>query len=506
MSLGVKMLSGALWTWVSRVGFYAISIISTTILARILPSSAYGLMGMVVVFTGFLSLFRDLGGGMAVVRQKDPTQEFLSSVFWGNIGMAIATAGVLIAIAPAVAAFYKEPQVVDIMMVLAIPFVISGISIVHNAMLRRQMAFRTLAMIELASSAVSTATAIQMAMSGAGVWSLVGASVALALTTTVLQMACSRWRPSFYFRWAELSPVFSFSINLFGFNTVNYGLRNSDKFLIGRYLGAVALGHYQFAYTLMLFPLQNITWALGNVLFSAFATIQDDNARFRSGYLRATRLIALITFPVMLGMMATAGPLIRTILGERWLAVIPIVVILAPVGLVQSVTSTVGQIYMAKGRTDLQFRWAIISGVVILPAMWIGLRWGAPGVAATYTIATLLLSYPLLTMALPLIDLKIGTFLASLWPCLWSSIVMAVVVTLVRMSLERTGLVVGIVFLISVLTGIIVYAGVLLVTKAEVLADVMELLSKAGYGKFLPAALKGRRKDSAKPSMKVNVR
>lgn len=503
MSLGVKMLSGALWTWVSRVGFYAISIISTTVLARILPSSAYGLMGMVVVFTGFLSLFRDLGGGMAVVRQKDPTQEFLSSVFWGNIVMAIATAGVLIAIAPAVARFYKEPQVVSIMMVLAIPFVISGVSIVHNALLRRQMAFRTLAMIELVSSAVSTATAIGMAMSGAGVWSLVGASVALALTGTALQMACSRWRPRFYFRWAELSPIFSFSLNLFGFNTVNYGLRNVDKFLIGRFLGASALGQYQFAYTLMLFPLQNITWALGNVLFSAFATIQDDNARFRSGYLKATRLIALITFPVMLGMMATAGPLVRTVLGERWLPVIPIVIILAPVGLVQSVTSTVGQIYMAKGRTDLQFRWAIISGVVILPAMAVGLRWGTSGVAAMYTIATLLLSYPLLTLALPLIDLKISTFVASLWPCLWPSMVMAAVVALVRMSLEQTGLLVGIVFLISVLTGIVVYVGVLLFARTTALFDVLELLSKAGYSRFLPAALKARLKGSAVESMKV---
>ncbi len=151
-----------------------------------------------------------------------------------------------------------------------------------------------------------------------------------------------------------------FSLNLSGFGIVNYASRNADNLIIGRVLGSIQLGYYQMAYNLMLAPIQNISSVISQVAYPAFSRIQDDNERFRSAYVRSCALIALVTFPVMAGLAVIADPLVRVILGSKWIGAIRIFEILAPVGLLQSVQTTVGQIYTAKARTDWMFRWGLV--------------------------------------------------------------------------------------------------------------------------------------------------
>jgi PST family polysaccharide transporter len=294
---------------------------------------------------------------------------------------------------------------------------VTSCGVVHYALLSRDMEFKKIAIADLASALVGYGVSIPAALAGYGVWSLVLGNLATTVTATALYWILCDWRPSHEFDTKEVHSIIGFSLNLSGFSLVNYCCRNADNLIVGRLLGTVELGYYQMAYSLMLYPLQNISSVIGQVLSPAFSKIQSSDSRFRSAYTRASMLIALITFPAMAGMAVVAGPLVITVLGNKWLAVIPLFRILALVGLFQSIQSSTGQIYIAKGRTDRMFWWGIYTGAVFVPAFLIGARWGSVGVAVAYCLAYfVLVAYPCFAIAFDLIGLRVVDYMHALVP------------------------------------------------------------------------------------------
>jgi PST family polysaccharide transporter len=430
VSLKQLAVSGTKWSAVSQLGRQGIQFVTLVILARLLAPEDFGLVGMTTVVIGFLALFKDLGTSAAVIQRQDVTEELLSSVFWLNVFFGAVVMLLLYAVSPWVAAFYREPRVVPILKVLSATFFISGLSILHQALLQRDMAFNRIAKIEVSATVFGAIVGIGAAFAGWGVWSLVFQSLAIVLVTTVLLWIFSSWRPRLVFRLNNLRSIAHYSFNLLGFNFFNYLARNADYLLIGRFLGAEALGYYTLAYRIMLYPLQNISSVLGRVMFPAFSRLQKQLARFRTAYLRVAASIASVTFPLMLGLLALVAPFVLAILGEQWEPVIILLIILAPVGLTQSIGTTVGTIYQATGRTDWMFWWGATAGILRVIAFVIGLRWGIVGVATAYAIITFALLYPNYAIPFRLIQLRVPKFALSLWRPFISSLLMATIVYL----------------------------------------------------------------------------
>jgi O-antigen/teichoic acid export membrane protein len=373
--------------------------------------------------------------------------------------------------------FYREAQVIPILRVLSFSFVVSGLSIAQQALLTRQMAFDKLARIELMSVVIGGGVGIGMASSGMGVWSLVGQTLCQSVVTTILLWIASPWRPQLKLDLMEVRSVASYSLNLSGFNVFNYFVRNADNLLIGRYLGASPLGYYSLAYRLMLYPLQNVSGVLGRVLFPAFVQMQDDHERFRRAYLRVCASISAISFPMMLGLLSVATPLVVAVLGPRWMPVAALLIILAPVGMAQSIGTTVGHIYKAKGRTDWMFWWGLFTGVLTVLFFVVGLRWGVVGVAAAYAIRSYLLIYLNYAIPFKLIGLAVRDLAVALWPTLRASLAMFGTVVALRIFLAWMGiaqpwLVLG----VSILTGVLIYSGLMLWSRPPVLRDMLQLL------------------------------
>lgn len=477
MNIAQKTISGAKWSAISRFGQQGLSFVVTAILARLLSPDAYGLLGMATVVTGFINIFKDLGTSSVLIQHKELSDDLISSIFWVNVLFGLLSTGVVAVIAPWIALFYREPQVVPVLRVLSFSFLVSGLSIAQQALLTRQMAFDKLARIELASSVVGGVVGIGMAVSGMGVWSLVGQTLCRSFAITVLLWIASAWRPQLRLGWTEVRSVASYSLNLSGFNIFNYFVRNADNILIGRYLGATPLGYYSLAYRLMLYPLQNISGVLGRVLFPAFAQIQDDNTRFRRAYLRVCASISVVTFPMMLGLLVVAKPFVTTIFGPRWMPVATLLMILAPLGMLQSIGTTVGHIYTAKGRTDWMFRWGIATGILAISLFVIGLRWGVIGVAVAYAVLSFLLAYPNFAIPFKLIKLPVRDLVVALWPALKAGLMMfgaivALRVALAWMGITRSWIVLG----VTALIGVLLYGGLMLWSRPPVLQDVVHLL------------------------------
>jgi O-antigen/teichoic acid export membrane protein len=412
-----RALAGTGWSTISTAGRQVLTIASVSTVARLLGPRAYGLIGMAVIVIGFVSNFRDLGTAVAIVQRPTVSRRLLSSLFWINVLFGLLLALLVSGTAPLTAVFFHTPELTRILQVLSLALVLASCGVVHNALLTRDMSFKALGLIDLLAAGTSFAVALSGALTGLGVWSLVFASVANSVVSSGGYFVAARFRPRFEFDWVEVKSIARFSSNLAANGIVNYGYRNADNLIVGRFLGSTQLGFYQMAYNLMLTPISNISQVLCQVLFPAFARIQDDNARFRHAYIRACSLIALITFPIMAGLGVVADPMIRAILGTKWLETIPIFQVLSVVGLVQSVQTSVGILYQAKGRTDWMFRWNLVVLGTAVAAFLVGVHFGAIGVAAAYAITTLaLVTLPGFLIPFSLIGLKMKDFGVALLP------------------------------------------------------------------------------------------
>jgi PST family polysaccharide transporter len=300
---------------------------------------------------------------------------------------------------------------------------------------------------------IGSLVGLTLAFQGFGVWSLVFQSLVTTTVMTVLLFVFCQWKPRLVFKWTEVRSITGFSLNLTGYNIFNYFARNMDNILIGKFLGAEALGYYSLAYRIMLYPLQAIYRVIGRVIFPLFSQIQSEDARFRQAYLKLVSNIAMITFPVMMMVMVLAKPFVLVLFGPQWLPAVVIVAVLAPIGLIQSAGTTVGVIYQAKGRTDWMFRWGVGVGILVMIAFVVGLRWGILGVAVAYGIVSLLCAYHNFAIPFRLISLPMRELGRVLWRPFFCSLVMVGVLIVIKSILSAS-------LSHAVILGILIFCGI----------------------------------------------
>jgi len=424
------------WSSASQFFRQLVLITTTMILANLLAPEHFGIFGMVTVITGFAGIFRNLGTSAAVIQKQVISNELITTLLWANITLGITIAVLVNLTAPLIAYFFKEPQVTSLLRIISLGFLASGCSVINQALLEKEMRFKELSIAEMSSTTLGALAGITSAYYGEGVWALVYQN----LTMTV-SLSISLWCIQPIKRFTPVSvpalrPVMNFSLNLTGFNIVNYFIRNADNILIGKFLGAEALGLYSLAYRIMLYPLQNISMVLGRVMFPYFSKLQNDNTEFRNSYLGLIGAIALITFPMMGGIWIVAHDFVAVTLGEKWMPVAALLMILAPVGAMQSIVTTVGSIYQAKGRTDIMFKWGVSAGIVFLAGFTIGLKWDVVGVAWGYLLAFLVVFIPGLIIPYQIIGLKLTQVFRVLCRPLIITSVMVLTVYIVKYYLE----------------------------------------------------------------------
>jgi PST family polysaccharide transporter len=389
-----RSVRGGAVTLIGQTGKFALQIGSTAILARLLTPDDFGLIAMVIAITGLAAIFKDAGLSMATVQRKDVTHEQVSALFWLNLGLSSVVMLVVAGASPAIAWFYDEPKLIAITLAIATTFLVGGLTVQHQALIRRQMRFKQLAMMELQAFAFGIAVAIAMAVLGAGYWSLVGQAVGQAVAHCVLAWVYCSWRPGRLSRAEGVGSMLAFSGNLTAFNVVNYFTRNADNMMIGAVWGAGSLGIYSKAYGLLLLPLRQIAAPISAATLPALSRLQDDPAGFREFYCYMVRLLSFVTMPMVIMLAVLADEVVLVVLGPQWEQAATIFRVLAFIGLIQSVSTTTGWVLTALGRTKRMLQWSFIGTPSILIAFAIGLHWGALGVAVGALILSVLIVTP----------------------------------------------------------------------------------------------------------------
>lgn len=225
--------------------------------------------------------------------------------------------------------------------------------------------------------------------------------------------------------------LWQFGRNVMGFSAINYWARQADDLLVGWRIGADALGLYTRAYSLMLFPITQVSSVLGTVMFPAMSRIQGDLVRVRSAYLTAVGQIATVTFPAMVGLTLVAPEFVYVLFGARWMDMVPILQVFGLIGALQSVSTTVGWLYQALDETRAMFRWGLVSSTLAIVAFVVGIRFGVLGVAVAYGVATLIATPVSVHLAGRKANVTSISFIRALAPAATTTTIMAGVVLLV---------------------------------------------------------------------------
>jgi PST family polysaccharide transporter len=385
-NLGGRAARGSIITFGWHTLRFSVGIVATAIMARLVSPKDYGLIGMVAVFTSFISMFKDMGLSLATVQKAEINDAEISTLFWLNLGLSFLIAAGTSVLAPLIAWFYGEPQLLLITIVTSLGFIVGGVAVQHEALLKRQMRFFALGFIGFFALVAGYAVGIAMAWRGYGYWALVGSQLALISTNTIGVWAICRWYPSRPQRNSGIRSMLTFGRNLTGYAMINVFAKNLDGLLVGRVWGAQQLGLYTKAGQVLAMPTDQINEPLNAVAIPALSRLDDSPERYRQGYLRILEKIVMITMPGIALMIVTADWVVYLLLGPQWNDAAFILVLLGIAGLTQPVVNSLGWLLITQGRTHHMFQWALISAPLGIASIVVGLPWGAPGVAASYAI------------------------------------------------------------------------------------------------------------------------
>lgn len=370
-------------------------VVSITVLARLLQPEDFGLVAMVTIFTGLALAFMEGGLSMATIQRQHITHEQVSNLFWTNFGLGLLLGLIYIAASPLVAWVYGEERLVEIMCALSLFFLIGGLSVQHEAILKRQMNFKAVAVIEVTSNLISICVAIGMAWYGFGYWSLVGQQLASITMMSVMRWVAARWVPGPINRGSGVRSLLGFGMNLTGANFINYFAINITPFSIGLVGGAQPLGLYERTFKLTSIPTSQLLPPVFNVFQSALARVATDAQRLRTAIISLASKIVLTTMFVSLYMVVTADLLVTVLLGEGWEEAIIIFRLLAAHSVIMPITSFTAISLVAIGASKALLRWKMIQFLIILIAAGIGSLWGVTGIVAAFVISGLFVRMPL---------------------------------------------------------------------------------------------------------------
>jgi PST family polysaccharide transporter len=417
------------WVGVSQVFRVFLQFFSIWIFSRLLLPADFGILAMASIVTNFATLFRDMGSSAALIQRSELTQRLVDTTHALNLAFGSGLALLVALSAPLAAWYFGEPRLLPVLLLLALSFPITSFGTSAMALLERHGAFRAIARIELTSAVVGIICTTAAALSHFGVYSLVVQSLSVALCSSVQFRTISPRRPQMKLDRHEFREIWSFSGNLMGFNLINYFSRNADSFLIGRYLGPTNLGVYSLAIRLLLFPLQNITFVMNRALYPIYSRIREDSGEMKKIYLASLRHITIIVCPMMFLLWALRDPLVVFVFGPKWRATGDILAWFAPMGYLQALLATTGTIYTALGRTDTLRRVGFVNTSILLFAFVIGLHWGVNGVAEAYFIATFVISFYSVEIALRQVGASLLDLARMIMQPLAAALMMAAIVT-----------------------------------------------------------------------------
>ncbi|NJL61844.1 MAG: lipopolysaccharide biosynthesis protein [Methylacidiphilales bacterium] len=478
MSIKEKAIKGILWSVIQNWGSQVISLVVFFVLARLLAPDAFGLVALANIFLALMQTFLNQGFAQALIQTQELKPEKIDTAFWTNLAIGILLTVISWTGAVGIASLFKQPELAPILRGFSVLFLINSASNIQQALLERDLKFKAIAIRSLAGTFVGGCVGISMALSNFGVWSLVCQQIAQEVVGALLLWYASEWRPKFRFSRHYFGEMFSFGINILGFNFLSFLNTRADDFLIGYFLGTVALGYYAISYRILGVMTQLLISTANQVALPTFSRLQIELEKLRQAFYTATQFTSLISFPVFLGVATLAPELVVLLFGKQWIPSIPVLQILAFSGIFKSVNFFRNSLFIAMGKPSWSVWIGLLNVVLNLISFTLVVRWGIVAVASAYVIRGYLVFPIAQGAANRLIKVPFLTYLRLFLVPLFGSLVMVAAILGTKTVLTNIVSLQAL-LVICILIGIIIYGLIIRLFSPELFKDLLGIINLA---------------------------
>ena len=396
-NLKQKTQKGLAWSMIERFATQGVQFLFSIILARLLSPNDYGIIAMPLVFLAIAQCFIDSGFSTALIRKPQLSDEDLSTAFYFNIGVGIICYLVLFCTSPLIADFYKTPILDKLLKVTALATLFNPLCAVQQAILTKEINFKTQAVVSLSGAFFSGIIGLVFAYNGFGVWALVFQQVGGYLIRTILLWILCKWMPKLLWSWESFHYLWGFGSKMLGSGLLETIYNNIYPIVIGKYFSAQDLGNYTRAQQFSALPSSNVTGVLQRVTFPVLSYIQNEDDRLAINYRKILKLSAFLIFPMMLMLSAIADPLIRVLLTDKWRGCVILLQIICLQMMWYPIHAINLNLLTVKGRSDLFLRLEIFKKIVGVSILCVsipnGIIWMVRGGVLSSLIALIINTY-----------------------------------------------------------------------------------------------------------------
>jgi len=475
MQFKEKVVKGIIWSATRIWGRQFVTFLVFVVLSRLLEPETFGLVALASVFTAFMTIFVDQGFSQAIVQKAEIDKEHLDTAFWTGIIVGGLLTIITIAASTLVANIFQEIKLVPIIRWLSLSFLLAAFSSTQKAILRRKLAFKSLAIRSMWETVIAGIVGVTMAYLGFGVWSLVALKLVGGLVGAIVLWRITDWRPGLNFSIKHFKEMFTFGLNIVGIKILDFFNRRSYDLLIGYFLGPIILGYYTIANRLLLVMIQLLTGIVTSVAFPAFSRLQHDIEKMKSAFYKAIQYTSLIAFPAFLGMSVLAPELVFALFGEKWSASVPLMQILALVGMLQSVSLFNSSVFKGTGKPSWQLGILLITSISYVLVFLLLIQWGIVAVTAGYVFVSYFLSPLGLFAVKKLIQINLKTYFRQfIAPLTGSLIMVGAIIGLKYLLSDEVDLYLRLSLFISV--GVLTYIFVILFIARETSRQILGLI------------------------------
>lgn len=480
MSVKNKVIRGVAWSAIEKFVRQGLMTLFSILIARQLSPSDYGMVAMLNIFLAVAQLFVDSGFVEALIRKQDRTEIDFSTTFWFNIGVALVIYVILFFSSPMIASFYGEPLLEKLLEWVSLVLVINSFRVVQQAKLYIELDFRKQAWLSIISVLVSGSVGFWMAGNGYGVWALVWQTLLNNLLNVILLWVSEGWVPSFAFSCRSFKSLFGFGSKLLMTRILHTLYMNGSYLLVGKFYSSALTGLYSQSVQMTSFLPNSIDEMLARVAFPIECELQNNDEALLHTFYRFLRLNAFIVFPLMMGLAALAEPMVRLLLTEKWMDVVPLMQILCFGWIWQPLSGMTWQILNVKSRSDYYLKSEIIKKIIAFVILFSTLFWGITAICIGWVMYCVIDLYVITLYTKRLIpSISFKGEMRVLVPILLRAVLTGSIVYSLKYMIVSDLLLIA----VGLPLGIAIYVAISLLTKSEEIRCLIEMASwkKCGH-------------------------
>ena len=378
-SFRTKTIETLKWSSLEKIGQAFIQLIISVILARLLDAEIYGIIGIINIFISISSTIADAGFSQGLIRKLKCTFDDYNAVFWCNFFISIILYLILFFLAPYLAVFFDIEQLKILSRVLFLVIPLNAFNIVQVTIINKELNFKAIAKYTLISSSISGILGIGLALSGFGVWALIGQILLNILFQILFFWRRSVWRPQWKFPFEPLKELFPFSFKLFVASFLNSVFNNAYTFLIAKLYTQTQLGFYTQANRFATQPTNLIEGILNRMTYPLLATLQNDIIAYKNAFKRIQISIFAFVMPLMLMLFVCAPEGFPLVLGEKWNSSIPYFQIMCLSGVTLPLHPLCMSTLKVFGMSGVILKLEIVKKILIAGLIFLTYRYGIMG-------------------------------------------------------------------------------------------------------------------------------